>query len=121
MTFDVEYKRQKSWQYRCIEATRGNQTMLGAVIIAMLGKQSKHPPRFWTGGATIDKDGNITSQLQKRDGSWHHVSIGTAQDFGTELNRLADTCKLDGVERLKLFEEAQKWVVKDHRATSHLG
>lgn len=117
----MDEARTKSWRYRALQATQCNRTQLGAMLIAILGHQPKSAPRFWTGGATINGDGIITSQLQGKDGRWNRVPLGHATEFATELNRLADTCKFDDVERLALFTEATKWIVKDHRATSYMG
>lgn len=120
MNEEKREKAKRTWQYKVVEATRGNQTMLGAVVIAMLNKQSAHPPRFWRNGATIDADGYVHSELQDRTGIWKRICIGHATDLAKELNILADQCKLHDHERLALFSEAQKWISRDARATSNL-
>lgn len=106
----------KSWKYWVVEATRGNQTMLGAVIIAVLGRTPKNPP-FFNVWATIDAEGVIRAGFVARNGlQYHDFPICHVRDLGVELNRLADHCKLDDAQRAALFEEVRKWVRSDARA-----
>ncbi len=51
---------ERKWQERAIEATRGNQSQLGAIILAMLARVPHNPafPRF-SGLATVTSDGFV--------------------------------------------------------------
>ena len=108
------------WKLRIIAKTRGNQTMMGAVVLAILGHI---PPRgpYYRGLAEISRDGVVWAKLYSRNVLiGRKVPIATITDFTDELRRLADLCKMDDREVADLFEEAKKWIERDHRATSTL-
>jgi len=107
-----------SWQYRAIALTRGNSTMLGTLILAVLGRSAKHPPAMGQ-NAIITTDGMIVTQVLTRAGILHKaVPIGRVSEVVDELRRLCDTAKLDDAERQALFASVRAWIVKDYRATS---
>lgn len=117
---DAQAQERQSWQFRCIEATRGNQTRLGTMLLAILGRNAKHPPKFGP-GCVISLDGYVFANFVDRQGIVHAAqcvcSVGQMND-GFRL--LADSLKLDDADRIALFDEVRKWVYKDERATSTL-
>lgn len=111
-------QEQAAWQYKAIVATRGNQTLLGAILLAIIGKQAKHPPQI-VGTATVDAEGLCWTNLRKAHGAevaQGTVCVGRIQDIRDDFRRLADFLKLDDHERRELFEELRKWVAVDLRA-----
>lgn len=108
-----------TWKYRVVEATRGNQTALGCIIIAILGKQPANPPRLGTKGATIRKDGFVYCTHQLKTGEIvPNGAVCSVRDLIDNLRGLADHLKLSDAERLELMSETRKWIVRDERATS---
>lgn len=116
--FEIPTDEQASWQYKAIVATRGNQTLLGAIFLQIIGKQAKHPPQI-VGTASVDDDGLLWTLLRKQHGSEIAegvVCLGKLAHIVDEFRRLADHMKLSDSERVELFEELRKWVAIDLRA-----
>lgn len=110
------------WKLRIIAATRGNQTQMGAVCLAIIGHIPNKRPYF-KGLANIDGQGVIWALFYAR--GMHNivprmVPIGTVQVYNEELHRLADKCKMDDRERNEFFTEAKMWIERDARAKSSL-
>lgn len=116
--FTTPSDEQASWQYKAIVATRGNQTMLGAIFLQIIGKSAKHPPQI-IGTASVDEEGLCWTLLRKAHGgeiAEGVVCLGELSAIVDEFRRLADHLKLDDAERIELFEELRKWVAVDLRA-----
>ncbi|HLZ23660.1 MAG TPA: hypothetical protein VKQ30_16235 [Ktedonobacterales bacterium] len=116
--FTTPSDEQASWQYKAIVATRGNQTLLGAIFLQIIGKNAKHPPQI-VGTASVDEDGLCWSVLRKQHGleiAEGIVCLGSIADIRDEFRRLADHLKLNDDERKELFVELRKWVAVDLRA-----
>ena len=109
-----------SWKVKAITATRGNQTMIGAVVCAILGQMPGRPPRF-AGLATIWDNGRILVDGQMRGQTqFAAVDIGTVAEVNDSLRKLADHCRFTDDERKALFTEFSKWIERDLRAKSTL-
>lgn len=109
-----------SWQARAIEATRGNQSRLGAIVMAVLGQTPKEPPAFGL-GAVITSDGYIMCDFLTRDGELHTAAfVGAVADLVDNCRGLADHLKLADDERLAFFQSVRAWVKRDYRAVSQL-
>lgn len=106
-----------TWQYRAVQATRGNQTMLGTILLAAIGRNAKNPPWFEP-GAEIDADGILMANFVGRDRIDNHqlVPVAKLDAVLTEFNHLADAIKATDDERIAMFEALRKWIAKDHRA-----
>lgn len=118
LTTRQEAERQ-TWQYRAVLATRGNQTQLGCLVLAVIGKEPKGPPKYGHTATIKDIDGAaiITADLMNNRGvSYADVVVGTVQQVAGEFNRLADTIKATDEERLDMFNELRKWISVDERA-----
>lgn len=110
-------QEQNSWPYKAVLATRGNQTLMGCVVLAVIGRQPKHPP-YIASAATVDQDGLVWVQMARiKDGGQISLAcIGNIIDVRDDFRRLADHLKLDDGERIDMFEELRKWVAIDMRA-----
>jgi len=108
------------WKLRAIMATRGKQTMMGAIFLAIIGHEPRHRP-FIRGLAEIRHDGMVWAKLYPKSALIPRmVPLCSVQDYNDELKRLADLCKFDDREVNELFTEARKWIQRDHRAKSEL-
>jgi len=103
------------WRYRAIQLLRGNQTQMGALVIAICGKRSSNPPRIMASGK-IDKDGNVLVAFQGRDGTIHDpFRYCGVQEMCDQFSELADHMKLSDIERIEMFGEVRRWISKDDR------
>ena len=100
------------WQDRVIVASLATTT--GLIIRAMLLRSPETGIRFGN-TCDIEKDGCIWTQVNYANKSHRWTKIGTVEDVRDNVRRVADTCKLDDVERTALFEELRKWVRRDYR------
>lgn len=110
-----------SWQYRCIDRLRGNQTLAGCILTAALGRVASNPPTVGMTG-WIDKHGRMRSHyVTKARDVIPDCFLGvTATEVSEGFRRLADDLKLEDEDREALFGTIRKWVVKDERATSNM-
>ena len=120
LSIEQRIERQ-TWQYRAVAATGGNTTRLGTILLAILGKRSRHPP-FLVGGATITDAGVVTCDgviLDNRSPGGTAAVRDIALCYVTELRdnfrRLADHMALSDKDRTALFDEIIKWVKLDLR------
>ncbi len=109
-----------TWQYRAIAATRGNQSKLGTILIAILGRQRQTRPQFGS-SATITSDGFVMSRFIGRDGEGHEGAFvcGVA-DLTRNFRGLADHLKLRDGERGEMFTALRQWIALDYRANKDL-
>lgn len=116
--FETPTDEQASWQYKAVVATRGNQTLLGAIFLQIIGKSAPNPPQI-VGTASIDEEGLCWTILRKQHGlevAEGVVCLGLMADIRDDFRRLADHLKLADNERVELFQELRKWVAVDLRA-----
>jgi hypothetical protein len=101
---------------RAVVATRGNQTLLGCILLAVLGKAASNPPRFGS-GAVIRLDGTVTAHFQGRNGAWTEgAHIANIIEVRDGFRRLADALDLGDEDRGDMFTELAKWITHDERA-----
>lgn len=109
-----------NWRFRAIRLTRGNSTPLGALVLAVIGRNARNPP--WFGNAAeITVGGQVVTSFTDRAKRMHfpHV-LGTVDYLTSTFSRLADELKLADEERIELFRMARQWCVKDHRPDNRL-
>lgn len=108
-----------SWQGRVIVRTRGQQTMLGAVFLAALGKRVGEPRSFGHAAAIVDgPDGGwVLSRFIDRTGSDKGaIRVCSVDDLVGSFSRLADDLKLNDADRIALFKTVRDWIATDERA-----
>lgn len=105
------------WQYRAVESTGGNKTLMGCFILAILGWQhGRHPPRFGR-VAVINKDGMLFSNMQDKNGRmYRNHCLGSVQTVTDNFRGLAEHLKLNDEETKQMFSEFRKWITHDERA-----
>lgn len=106
-----------SWQYRAIQKTRGNTTIIGAVLVAMLGKsyRIRGGKRFGR-SAEILRNGTVVAPYESAGGQiYQRMPICSVTDLVTGFRRLADKLKLDDSERAEMFLKLRQWISKDAR------
>ena len=111
----AEAERQ-SWQFRAVLATRGNQTLMGTVVLAVIGRNAKNPP--WIEEPfTILADGTVITDVVTRD-RWLHKNqpLFHVSDLVSEFRRLADHLRLSDDDRIAMFAELRKFIKLDMRA-----
>ncbi len=108
-------QEQNSWPFKAVVATRGNQTMLGCIVLQLIARPPKNPPAV-TSLATVDEDGLVWAFVTSRTQGRRLTCLGQLPDILDEFRRLADHLKLDDGERVELFDELRKWVAIDMRA-----
>lgn len=107
-----------SWKARALIATRGNQSQLGAILIAILGRAPDHPPRFGS-GAVITSDGYVLAHFQDIRGEWHAGAfVSSVDELVGNFRGLADHLKLSDAERVEMFNELRMWITTDERANA---
>lgn len=114
-------KTLNGWYARAIRETKGNQTQLGCLVIALGVEEPKNPPRFSTRGATILSNGQFIVTGQTRAGNTGLISLGPVENVVSSLRHLADRLKLTDVERIELFDELRKFASHDHRPEDQRG
>lgn len=108
-------QEQNSWPFKAVLATRGQQTLLGCIVLQLICKTPKNPPRV-DSLASVDEAGLCWAAVVNRAGIRRITCLGHITDIRDEFRRLADHLKLDDGERVEMFDELRKWVAVDMRA-----
>jgi hypothetical protein len=117
---DLQREERSHWLYRAVEVTRGNQTRMGCLLLAVMNQNAKNPPWMWPKGMIITADGECITGLIMRDRSSGQdsemvVSLGTVTELVDAWRKLADKIKATDTERVQMFEELRKHVLRDNR------
>lgn len=98
-----------------IEATDGNNTQLGAILLATMGMYPRRLPAFGL-RAVITSDSHIMCDFRTKDGSMHpNAFVCSVRDLQDNFRGLADHCKLSDPDRLALFDGVKRWIATDYR------
>lgn len=105
----------KKWQLDLIAATRGNQTRLGSIFLAALGKRPPSNRRMFSRHAVITKSGKVVADFIDSRGDVHAAQIVcTVQELRDNFRGLADHCKLSDKDREELFNTIRSWISRDY-------
>lgn len=121
---EAQARAAASWQARALLATKGNQTQLGTILIAVLGKAASHPPRI-VSNAVINREGVVMAGFQPR-GSKSVADTGiaaicTAEELTENFRGLADHLRLNDNDRTDMMRRVREWVNRDERVVTDLG
>ena len=104
------------WAARAILASRGRNTPMGALLLAILGA-TKGRPSFGT--SAIIFNGNLIATYIDRDAVVHPSQVVcSVDDFKKFLSDLAVKCDMTDAECNELFDVARRYIQVD---TSHGG
>lgn len=106
----------RDWKWRAIRATHGNQSRLGCILIAVIGRMPLNPPRI-RGNAVILEDGTVLADVELRNGKgFLATNLGSIEELVGNFRGLADHLKLSDKDRVEMFNELRMWCAKDFRA-----
>lgn len=111
----MQIAERSTWQYRAVTKLRGNQTELGALLLAILKKNAANPPKF-SMSATITKDNLIVVGLLKPGAREPEMKVWEIPVLTAMFSRLADQLKLNDADRIDMFAHVRNWIVRDERA-----
>lgn len=110
----------KTWQFRAVEYTHGNKSIIGALVVAILGRKV-NPPCFHPGGARITADGRVLALFNSGQGFKVQLVYSNVAEFTNAFRGLAAELKLTDAEQEDMFAEVRKWILKDDRVRSTIG
>lgn len=104
----------KDWHKRVIGATRGNQTLLGCIIMAALGHMPPSRRRMFGRHAIITKNGDVVSDFIDKNGNpYSGQRVCSVQELRDNFRGLADHLKLSDADREDLFRVLRGWISRD--------
>jgi hypothetical protein len=104
------------WLYRAVERTHGNQTLLGCLVLAVMNKNAKNPPWLAPKGMVIWPDGAcVTMIIRQRGDAELPLQLGHISQVVDNWRQLADEINATDAERVQMFDELRKHVLKDMR------
>ena len=107
---------ERPWQDRALERLRRNETIPGAILLAVLGRMTTPP---WFGReAKINHQGIVLTSVVAKSGvcSWKPIPICHKDDMVGAFRKLCDVLKFTDAERQELFLELQRWIERDDSA-----
>lgn len=107
---------ERSWQDRALERLQFNNTIPGAILLAVLGRATT-PPRL-SREARITAQGIVMAHLTSRSHQWTPwpIQICHKDDMIGVFRELCDVLKFADNERIELFTELKRWIAKDDSA-----
>lgn len=100
---------------RCVEATGGNASQLGAIVLATFGMYPATLPAFGM-SATITSDGYVLCDIRTRNGEYKSGAfVSSLQEIVDKFRRLADWLKLSDADRAALMDGLKRWCATDAR------
>jgi hypothetical protein len=110
----------RDYRLKLIEATRGNQSMLGCIVLAAIGKEPENPPYF-RGKAEITDRGDVLCDFVEKDGTYHaKARISDDEDLARNLVMLTVHADLNEQERTEFLARVNNWIVVDGRSKSRI-
>lgn len=110
----------RDWRFRIIAATRGNQSLLGCIVLAALDKEPEHPPYF-RGHATITEQGDFICDFVSKDGTYNHdTRISTDEQIARNIVGLTVACNFTDEERIEFLARFNDWIGVDNRSPDRI-
>lgn len=105
----------RDWRLKLIEATRGNQSLMGCLVLAAIGKEPSNPP-FFRGKARITNQNEVLCDFVGKDRIYHSMArISDDEDLVQNLVRLTVHCDLTDDERVEFLARVNAWIEHDDR------
>lgn len=103
------------WRFKLIYATKGNQSLLGCIVLASIKKQPSNPPYF-IGTAKISNNGDVLCDFFEKDGMFRKLArVGSDEDLARNILGLAIHCGLTESERVEFLAGVNAWITVDER------
>lgn len=113
-------KPRRDYRLKLIECTKGNQSQLGCIVLAAIGREPENPPYF-RGKANIASNGDVFCDFVSRDGIYHAgARIGDDEDFTRNLVTLTVVADLNEDERTQFLALVNNWIDKDERSKARI-
>lgn len=115
----------RDYRLKLIEATQGNRSILGCIVLAAIGREPSNPPYF-RGKATIAEDGQIYCDFVERGArpgaNVYHTGarVGDDEDFSRNIVSLVMHCDLNDVERIEFLARVNAWIGTDNRTKGRI-
>lgn len=105
-----------SVHFRMIALLKGNQSLSGALAIAVAGKQPDHPPRIVQPGR-VTEDGVLVVCVESRanPGYAKWCPLGYVDQIRDEFRKYADTLGFTDAEHLAWFDAFRSFIAIDDR------
>ena len=114
MQFSTVEDQEGDWRFKMVKATRGSQTQLGTLLLAIINK-SRPKPSYGDQGY-ITSDGYLLADFVDKRGEYHPAAfIAPIKTVVDAFRAAADEAKLDGDEVIALFTEFRRWIGSDDR------
>ena len=108
-------KPRRDYRLKLIEATQGNQSILGCIVLAAIKKQPDNPPYF-AGRARILSNGDVMCDFRDRDKIYRvGAYIGTDEELVKNVMGLCRHCDLTNSERIEFMAKVNHWIEHDYR------
>jgi len=106
---------ERPWQDRALERLRGNATIPGAILLAVLGRATT-PPRLGR-QAKINHLGIVITSITTKSHGWNaNIPICHKDDMIGAFRKLCDVLKFTDADRIELFKELRMWIERDDSA-----
>lgn len=113
-------KPRRDWRLKLIEATRGNQSMLGCIVLAAIGKEPANPPYF-RGKATISAVGEVFCDFVSKDRIYNTAAhVSGDEELVRNCVGLTVHCDLDDFERVEFLAKVNDWIGADERSKARI-
>lgn len=110
----------RDWRLKLIEATQGNRTMLGCIVLVAIGKEPENPPYF-RGKAYITNQGEVLCDFVEKDGTYRvKARVSDDEDLVRNLVGLTVHCDLNDQERVEFLARVNNWIGTDERQKSRI-
>lgn len=113
----IPYRR--DWRIKLIEATRGNQTLMGCIVLQAINKKPGHPP-FFTSTARITAQGEVMAHFMGKDGLHENARVCSDRDLVENCINLCRHCDLNEVERIEFLARINAWIEVDDRSVTQI-
>lgn len=113
-----------NWKSRAIALLHGNKSMTGCLLIAVLGRKVNPPciapANIETGYPRILKDGRVQFLYKATLQSEWAFDYEPVIEMRDRFRHLADALDLSDSDRIAMFDELKRFLVKDERVISKL-
>lgn len=112
-------ERRRDWRLKLIEATKGNQSLMGCIVLAAIGKGEDRTPGF-RGKAVITNRNEVLCDFVDSKGYHVKARISDDEDLVRNIVGLAYHCDLNDEERTEFLARVNAWIWLDERPKTRI-